>query len=706
MEEQRNDMENTEVKKDRTHVLLFLIYCVFILMAIVVVLRIVYIQLLYKPETVYVERFTTGNRKVVTEPERGAILSYDGKVLAASTPKYQIAMDCTVRKQEFARIKDRDEGERKEDEWRSKARKLSAGLSAIYKDRSAQEYYELILKNRRDNRKYMRIGGLVDHDVMQEVKALPLFDEGKYKGGLIIEKYDKRIYPYGPLARRVLGHLDDNNPNNDDVGLEGKYDYVLHGKEGVEWLRETDNNEYIRDYDSTFVRVENGKDIRTTLDIELQDIAERALEKALEGNENENIEGGCVIVLDVRTGAVRAMANLTVEEDGQARERYNYAIGRADAPGSVFKTASLMALLDDKKTTLSSIVPTFGGKWSYNGVRLPDDTYLKRRGSDKISVREGLEISSNQVFRYLVCTSYDSNPGRFINKLYEYGLGSSFDFDLIGLASPEIPMPGEYNWSGTTLPTISYGYSIRETPLHIAMFYNAIANNGKLMKPYLVEAVEKDGKVEKRIRPQILNGAICSKSTRDSLVSALRSVVTDGTGSRLKNAKCEVAGKTGTARILVNFMRNGKPVSAYQDDQGRKRHQGSFVGFFPADDPEYTAIAVVYSKLSTMDYYGGAMPATVIREIVNSIYCLTPGWNEELGPVGKVPEMQATRIETGEDNLDQVPDITGLGLKDAIYSLENCGYKYEYEGYGHVASQKPGAGARAAKGTTVRFVLK
>ena len=171
MEEQRNDMENTEVKKDRTHVLLFLIYCVFILMAIVVVLRIVYIQLLYKPETVYVERFTTGNRKVVTEPERGAILSYDGKVLAASTPKYQIAMDCTVRKQEFAGIKDRDEGERKEDEWRSKARKLSAGLSAIYKDRSAQEYYELILKNRRDNRKYMRIGGLVDHDVMQEGSA-------------------------------------------------------------------------------------------------------------------------------------------------------------------------------------------------------------------------------------------------------------------------------------------------------------------------------------------------------------------------------------------------------------------------------------------------------------------------------------------------------------------------------------------------------
>lgn len=702
--EDRKIQDSTGNGRDRVHVILFLIYCAFILMAVVVVLRIFYIQLIYRPETTYVEKFTTGNKKVVTEPERGAILTHDGKILAASTPKYQIAMDCTVMKKEYAKMESRKDGEQKEAEWQKKAGKLAAGLASIYKDKSAAEYLELILKNRRNNRQYMRIGGLVDHDIMQQVKALPLFDEGKYKGGLIIEKYDKRIYPYGPLARRVLGHLDDNNPNNDNVGIEGKYDYVLHGKEGIEWLRETDNNEYIRDYDSTFVKVENGKDVRTTLDIELQDISERALKKAIENQ--PDIEGGCVIVLDVKTGAIRAMANLTVEEDGQARERYNYAIGRADAPGSVFKTASLMALLDDRKTTLSTEVPTFYGKWSYNGVKLPDDPYLKRRGSDKITVREGLEISSNQVFRYLVCMSYDKDPGRFVNKLYEYGLGSTFDFDLIGLASPEIPMPGEYNWSGTTLPTISYGYSIRETPLHIVMFYNAIANKGKLMKPYLVEAIEKDGKTEKRFKPQILNGAICSRSTRDSLVSALRSVVTDGTGSRLKNAKCDVAGKTGTARILVNFMRNGKMVSAYQDNEGRKMHQGSFVGFFPADDPEYTAIVVVYSKLSTKDYYGGSIPANVLREIVNSIYCLTPGWGGELEPAGKVPEMSAANIETGADMLEQVPDIKGLGLKDALYSLENCGYGYEYEGFGHVASQSPAGGTKAKKGTTVKFVLK
>ena len=703
-DEEKTGIGNKEKSADGIGMTLFGLYIVFLFLTIIIVGRIIYIQIFYTPENVYVEKFTPSSRKVVTEPERGAILSCDGRVLAASTPKYQIGMDCTVRKEEYRKLDDRKEGERLEAEWMAKARKLAAGLSEIYQDRTADEYYRLIAENRRNGKQYVRIGGLIDHDQLQKVKALPLFDEGGYKGGIIIEKFDKRIYPYGSLARRVLGHLDDNNPNNDDVGIEGKYDYVLHGREGVEWLRKTDNREYIRDYDSTYVEVENGKDVRTTLDIDIQDIAEKALKKGIEGK--ENIEGGCAIVMDVSTGAIRAMVNLTVEEDGKARERYNYAIGRAEAPGSVFKTATLMTLLEDRKTTLSSEVPTFRGRWSYNGVELPDDPYLKDWESDKISVREGLEISSNQVFRYLACMNYSDNPERFINKYYEYELGETFDFDLEGLASPEIPLPEAPNWSGTTLPSISYGYSIKETPLHIAMFYNGIANRGRLMKPYLVEAIEKDGKTVKKIKPVILNGSICSRSTVDSLVSALRSVVTHGTGSRLREAKCPVAGKTGTARGLVNFTRNGKAVAAYQDDEGRKKHQGTFVGFFPADNPKYTAIVVVYSKLSRMNFYGGNIPAIVLNDIVNSIYCLTPGWNGEIRKEGKVPDMAPANIETGADMLAQIPDIRGLGLKDAIYSIESCGYGYEYTGCGHVVSQTPKAGTRAGEGTVIKFVLK
>lgn len=714
MEEERSDIENTGMRTetgdtgrqpDRIGMILFVMYLLFFLLGLVIIGRIIYIQLIYRPETVYIEKFTPGSIRSVIEPERGAILSHDGRVLAASMPKYQIAMDCTVRKAEFLEMTDRKEGEKREKEWMDKARKLSEGLARLYPGKSAAEYYRMIAEARRANRQYIRIGGLVDHGTLKEVKALPLFEEGANRGGLIVEKFDKRIYPYGSLARRVLGHLDDNNPNNDNVGIEGRYDYALHGKEGVEWLRKTDNREYIRDYDSTYVAVENGDDVRTTLDIDIQDIAEKALKKGIEGK--ENIEGGCAIVMDVKTGAVRAMVNLTVEEDGKAYERFNYAIGRAEAPGSVFKTASLMTLLEDGKTELSAKVPTFGGRWSYKGRRLPDDPYLKEWKSPEISVREGLEISSNQVFRYLVCTQYGDEPERFVNKLYEYGLGTAFDFDLLGLATPEIPMPGKPNWSGTTLPTISYGYSIKETPIHILMFYNAIANRGKLMKPYLVESIEKDGKVKKRIRPEIMNGSICSKSTADSLVSALRSVVTDGTGSNLKRAKCAVAGKTGTARMLVNYTVNGKAMAGYTDEKGRKQHQGTFVGFFPADDPEYTAIVVVYSKLSRMNFYGGNIPATVLNEIVNSIYCLSPGWNGEIRETGKIPDMNASAgLETGADMLDRVPDIMGLGLKDALYSIENCGYRPEYSGYGHVVSQSPKAGTKAARGTVIKFRMK
>ena len=704
-----NGNENTGGKKnDGIGTVLFVIYLFFLLAAVIIIGRIIYIQVFYKPDEAFIREFTPQNRKEIIEPERGAILTADGKILAASVPMYQIAIDCTVRKAEFLKMKNREKGEEAEAEWLQKAKDLSKGLSAIYKDKSAGEYYRMIAEGRRSNRRYVRIGGLVNHEQMLEISSLPLFEEGKYKGGIIIEKYEKRIYPYGSLAKRILGNLDDNNPNNDDVGIEGKYDYALHGTEGYEWLKKTDNYEYIRNYDSTFVKVEDGKDVRTTLNIEIQDIAEKALKKGLEGNEKivDKIEGGCAIVMDVKTGAIRAMVNLTMDKDKKARERFNYAVGRAEAPGSVFKTATLMALLDDGKAELSTEVPTFRGIWSYKGEKMPADPYLRRWESDKISVRDGMKISSNQVFRYLVCENYDDAPERFVNKLYEYKLGEAFDFDVKGLATPEIPLPGSVNWSGTTLPTIAYGYSIKETPLHIAMFYNGIANRGKLMKPYLVESIEKDGKVVERIKPTVLNGSICSEATIDSITDVLKDVVLEGTAKRVKSAKCPVAGKTGTARMLVTYEHNGKQFTAYQDDKGQKRHQGSFVGFFPADEPRYTVMVVVYSKLSTADFYGGSIPADVFREIVNSIYTLSGGWSEKLKSKGSVPDMAITKIETGADELDKVPDIKGMGLKDAMYSVENCGYKCSYEGTGHVVRQSPAAGTSAKKGTTVHFTLK
>ena len=693
--------------RDRTGVILSVLHFGALCLAIVLVLRIAYIQWIYKPDPELEKYLTSSVRKELTDPVRGSIMAMDGRLLASSTPMYQIYMDCTVQKKKFS--SEGRKGEIKEKEWLDKARELSAGLASIYMDRSAEEYYRLISRGRRDGRMYVKIGYQIDHGVLQKVKSLPLFNEGGFKGGIIIEKIDTRQYPYGSLARRTIGYVKDNNvtSGNNLIGLEGKYNYLLHGREGVQWLRRTDNHGWIVDYDSTVVRVTDGKDIRTTIDIDIQDIADKALRERIQ--DVEDVEGGCAIVMDVQTGAIRAMTNLKRDEEGNLREIYNYAIGTAGEPGSVFKLASLMTLVEEGKVRLEDKVPTFRGKWPYKDEKIPDDPYLKEWGKNEISISDALKISSNNVFRYLVRENYGDRPRHFIDKLYEYKLNERFDFDIAGLAAPDIPSPGADTriWSGTTLESVAVGYSISETPLHILMFYNGIANNGKLMKHYLLESIEKNGKVEKRLGPTVLNGSICSKATADTLTRALKKVVTEGTGRyAFRNAACAVAGKTGTARIAFEFERNGRQIIGYQDDSGRKKHQATFVGFFPADDPQYTAIVVVYSKLSKANFYGAAYAAPVLRKIVDNVYTLDPQWGNEIKAYGHVREMEQDGIETGLDRLGEVPDMKGLGLKDALYSIENCGYRCVYSGSGHVTSQSPAPGTPLQKGGTIKLTLK
>lgn len=693
--------------KDRAGTYLFVIYIICLLFSLVLIGRLFYIQFIFKPDRELEKYFTPQSRKEVTEPVRGSILACDGRLLASSAPMYQIYMDCTVMKDAYESYRNEEKGREKEREWLGKARQLSERLAETYGDKTAREYYEMIASGRRNGRKYVRIGGQIDHGQLQEIKEFPLFNEGQNRGGIIVERYDTRQYPYGSLARRVIGYVKDNRSDgNNRIGIEGRYNYVLHGKEGVEWLRITDGMKRIPDYDSTSVKAENGLDVRTTLDIDIQDIADRALRQNI--GDNPDIEGGCAIVMDVETGAIRAMVNLRRDSEGNLGETYNYAIGRAGDPGSVFKLTTLMTLLEDGKVTLDTEVPTFKGRWSWHGERLPADPYLKDKG-EYITVADGLKISSNHVFRYLACENYGEDAEserRFIEKLYEYKMNEHFEFDLEGLAAPVIPAPGTDRWSGTALPSIAIGYSVLETPLHILMFYNGIANNGKLMKPYLVEALERNGKTVKRMGAEVLNGSICSKATADTLTRALELVVQEGTGRRLKGARCTVAGKTGTAQIPFVTEVGGKARTVYKDRDGRKQHQGTFVGFFPADDPKYTAIVVVYSRLSVKDLYGGSIPAATFREITDNIYSLSPEWGKELKSRGRVPEMDVNGMTSGEDNLDEVPDVKGLGLMDAIWSVENCGYRCEYEGYGHVVRQTPAAGTRQRKGETVKLTLR
>ena len=314
----------------------------------------------------------------------------------------------------------------------------------------------------------------------------------------------------------------------------------------------------------------------------------------------------------------------------------------------------------------------------------------------------GFEISSNYVFTWLAETYYGKKPQEMFDHLYSYRFGEAFDFDITGMGTPVINRPGTPGWSKTTLGTTAYGYSVAVTPLHIATFYNGIANKGRMMKPYLVESVEKDGKVLKRFEPSALNSSICSAATADTVTRALRSVVNEGTATRLKSAKLPVAGKTGTARVVLSPKERGKSTDPYSDEYGRKKFQGTFVGFFPADAPKYTILVTVYSYPSHRNFYGGTKPALAIREIVDKLYALDGEWDAEIKPTATLPHMeQEITLKAGI-----VPDLKNFGLKDALYTLETLGMHCQYEGSGHVVSQSPAPGTKAKADQTVKLTLK
>ena len=704
-------------EQHRTSRTLWFLYCLFLALSPVLMGRIVYLQLFWDPndETIYLHHFQPRKYMHEIEPERGSIMDCNGKLLAFSTPMYNVNMDCTILKDDFA--KDEENGKEKEAEWRQEARKMAFGIADVLKEagKDGNWYYNLIITNRDSRtatgRKNKPIAKNIDHSTLLKLQELPLFCEGQFKSGMIIRKVDTRQYPYGELARRVIGDVkvDPKDPEaNRFVGIEGQYDHILHGKKGIEWMKRTDKG-MIRNVDSTATAVQHGRDIRTTIDIDIQDIADRALRSQIQ--ENPEVQGGCIVVMEVETGAVKAMVNLSRNSRNSMGEYFNSAIGRPAEPGSVFKAVSLLTLVEDGHVELETKIPSNHGIMK-EYPKLRDEyipRYESRNKTDQISIVDGFKISSNYVFRRLVKDYYGSDEKEFIERLYEYKLApDAYTFDLTekGATPPYIPDPKGKGWSGTDLISVAIGYTVRQPALNIAMFYNAIANDGKMMKPYIVESIEYNGRTEKTFKPEILNGSICSKATADSVTRALKMVTLEGTASKLKNAKCVVAGKTGTARIVLNKEERAGSSDPFISAAGQKKHQGTFVGFFPADEPKYTAIVTIWSGLTSQNFYGGAYPAAAFKEIVDAVWSLDNSWGEEHAHTGKTPQMKPDFIETENGTGLPVPDLIGMGLKDAVYAIENNGYRCSYEGIGHVVKQTPASGTQYKKGQTISIVLK
>jgi len=606
--------KQTFKERDRISIILYLLYLLLLIGSVVLIGKLIWLQTAFKPNPRIERALTPPSTKHITEPVRGNIYDCQGRLLAMSCPNYMIHMDCTVQKNNYDHMKNRERAQKLEAQWRAKAMELSTALAQEFPQKKAVQYYKMIMDGRQNGAKYLYIAGPVDRKTRNRILEFPLWKEGSNKGGLILETENIRVYPYGKLARRTIGFVRNNKSNvsNTHVGLEGKYNDYLHGQEGVEWQRITDYGK-IHDNDSSYTKVVDGKDLFTTLNIDYQEIADKALRTELK--DQMEVEGGCLVLMDVKTGAIKAMVNLLRDPSsgGSLEEIQNMAIGRKAEPGSVFKTVTLMSVLKDGKIrSLDQTLPTNHGV--VNNARVPKDIHIVQyenaNHKNRISVLKGFEMSSNYVFATLAVENYAKEPERFLEHIHSYHLADTFSFDLEGLRKPTIPSPKTRYWTNADLATIGYGYSTEETPLHILMFYNAIANKGLMMKPYLVGD------------PAPMD-SICTKAIADTLNRALMGVTEEGTAKVLKNARSSVAGKTGTSFATFEDGR-------YQDSEGRKKYQGTFVGYFPAQDPQYSVICTIYSKPTKQSFQGGGIPARAVKSLVEEIYSIDPYWQNRI----------------------------------------------------------------------------
>lgn len=633
---------------------------------------------------------------IKVEPARGNIYSVDGSLLATSVPEYDLRMDLLS-------------GELQEkDVFDEKVDSLAYSLANYFKDRTPSEYEHLLREARKERNRYLLIKRKITHKQLLDVKKFPIF-KFRYGGGLIAERKNKRIKPFKDLAARTIGY---KNENVQPVGLEGAYSNYIDGESGRRLMQRIAGGYWIPVNKDEEIAPKPGADIISTIDINVQDVAQRALLKQLKIS---NADHGCVILMEVATGEVRAIANYTKVGEGEYQEKFNYAINESLDPGSTFKLASYMALLEDKRVDTNTVVATGDGKFNVYNHTIKES----HGGLGDISVKHAFEVSSNVAIAKLVYTNYKDNPKRFTDYLYSFGLNKKLGLQIPGEASPLIKNPSSKSWSGLTLPQMAYGYEMRITPMQMLAFYNSVANNGKLVAPLFVREIKSLGKTVETFQARVINEKVCSDATLGKIRKMMEGVVENGTGRDvIKNPYYKVAGKTGTAQV----------ADGSKGYKGKRTYQASFCGYFPADKPKYSLIVVLNDPKGA--YYAALVAGPVFREVADKVYASDAqmfqniqqykfaGQNKpavKLGDPKPVQEIaKSLKVPVSDSNKTTkalnyreglVPNVTGMGLKDALFLLGNAGMRAVPNGSGKVVRQSVAPGTKVAKGYTVALEL-
>lgn len=664
------------------------------------------------------DRFIKEN--VTVQPNRGNIISSDGQLMASSLPEYKIYMDFKAGgiNKDTLLIKYLDS--------------ICDGLHQIFPDKSKAEFKSHILKGRKKgSRNYLLYPKRISYIQYKEAKSLPVFNMSQYRGGFKAESFNQRKKPFGSLAMRTLGDMYSDVTLGAKNGLELQYDSILKGKEGITH-RQKVMNKYLNIVDIPPV---DGCDIITTIDVGMQDIAEKALVDKLK-EINGNV--GVAILMEVETGDVKAIVNMTKCNDGVYREIRNNAVSDMMEPGSTFKTASIMVALEDGYITPDQEVDTGNGVYNMHGRPMKEHNW-HRGGYGVINTTQVLMYSSNIGVSRLVDENYHKNPEKFVEGLYKLGIATPLNLDIPGAAKkPNIRMPNKDNWSKTALAWMSIGYETQVPPMNTLAFYNAIANNGKMVKPRFVKSIVKNGEVIEEIPTEVLNPAIASPKTIEQIQTILEKVVSEGLGKRAGSKQFHVSGKTGTAQVS-----QGK--GGYKS--GTMQYLVSFCGYFPSEAPKYSCIVAI--QKSGLPASGGLMAGSVFSEIAERVFAkhlakdlkeakdstsiLTPDVKRgdlvatnyildkidipTTGDIGKakgskpiwgnITHTPNTNIslEPKEINDKRIPNVIGMGAKDAVYLLESLGLRVHLIGIGKVKSQSIPAGNTLYKGKTIQLRL-